>query len=74
MLTVFHMYRVIVLPVANTWMLWSLFNKLEFFPGPTLIGILGAILLFFLIVGTKVRLSPSPFHRGPNLRFLVSLG
>eukprot|EP00884_Botryococcus_braunii_P007477 jgi/Botrbrau1/16730/Bobra.0301s0002.2 len=54
-LNIFHMYRVIVLPVANTWMLWSLFNKLEFSPGPWLIGLLGVIILFFLILGTQVR-------------------
>jgi hypothetical protein len=29
-LCVFQVYRVLLLPFANTWMLWSLVNKLEF--------------------------------------------
>lgn len=55
MLSVFQMYRVVVLPVANTWMSWSLLNKMEVAPGPGVTVLLGLVLLGCILMGTQVR-------------------
>ncbi len=44
----------IVLPIANTWMSWSLLHKLQWDPTPPLLGGLGLIMTLFLFVGLKV--------------------
>jgi len=50
----FSLYRMIVLPIANTWMSWSLLHKLQWDPTPPLLGGLGLIMTLFLFVGLKV--------------------
>lgn len=54
MLNVFQLYRVVVLPVANTWMSWSLLNKMEVTPSYGVIALLGVILVAFMIMGVQV--------------------
>ncbi|KAL0023379.1 hypothetical protein WJX79_000175 [Trebouxia sp. C0005] len=53
--SMFSLYRMIVLPIANTWMSWSLLHKLQWDPTPPLLGGLGLIMTLFLFVGLKVR-------------------
>jgi len=52
--SMFSLYRMIVLPIANTWMSWSLLHKLQWDPTPPLLGGLGLIMTLFLFVGLKV--------------------
>lgn len=54
-LQIFQMYRVVVLPVANTWMSWSLLNKLGIRPGTMVISALGGVVVLFLVLGVQVR-------------------
>lgn len=53
--SLFSLYRMIVLPIANTWMSWSLLHKLQWDPTPPLLGGLGLLMTLFLFVGLKVR-------------------
>ena len=55
MLQVFQAYRLIVLPVANTWMSWSLLHKLGVRPGGALVATLGAGVGGLLALGARVR-------------------
>lgn len=59
----FSLYRMIVLPIANTWMSWSLLHKLQWDPTPPLLGGLGLIMTLFLFVGLKV-FEPCLLFRG----------
>jgi hypothetical protein len=54
-LSVFQAYRVVVLPVANTWMSWSLLNKMSVTPSWGVVAVLGLILLACIIMGMQVR-------------------
>lgn len=55
-LTVFQAYRAVVLPVANTWMTWSLLDKVDLVsPGYPLTALLGLATAACLIVGLQVR-------------------
>lgn len=55
-LQVFQAYRLVVLPVANTWMSWSLLRKLGISPGPGVVTALAALFLLFLLLGcTSIR-------------------
>ncbi len=57
-LQVFQMYRLIVLPVANTWMSWSLLNKLGIAPSSTVVAATGMAVLVLIVaggVGVQVR-------------------
>ncbi len=54
-LQVFQMYRLVVLPVANTWMSWSLLNKLGITPGASVVAAIGALVVVFLVLGVQVR-------------------
>lgn len=49
------MYRLVVLPVANTWMSWSLLNKLGVNPGGPLVASLGVGVGGLVVAGSKVR-------------------
>ncbi len=53
-LGVFQIYRVVVLPIANTWMSWSLLHKMELTPSYGLIVLLGLLLVAFVVMGTQV--------------------
>ncbi|KAI3431605.1 hypothetical protein D9Q98_004655 [Chlorella vulgaris] len=50
-LQVFQMYRLIVLPVANTWMSWSLLNKLGIAPSSTVVAATGMAVLVLIVAG-----------------------
>jgi hypothetical protein len=50
-----QVYRVVVLPVANTWMSWSLLNKMDVTPSYGVIVLLGVLLMTFIILGVQVR-------------------
>ncbi|KAF6257539.1 hypothetical protein COO60DRAFT_1523258 [Scenedesmus sp. NREL 46B-D3] len=54
-LSVFQAYRVVVLPVANTWMSWSLLNKMSVTPSWGVVAVLGLILLACIAMGLQVR-------------------
>ncbi|GAB4823699.1 hypothetical protein N2152v2_010745 [Parachlorella kessleri] len=54
-LQVFQMYRLVVLPVANTWMSWSLLNKLGITPGAAVVAAIGALVVVFLVLGVQMR-------------------
>ena len=54
------MYRLVVLPVANTWMSWSLLNKLGITPGAAVVAGIGGLVLLFLLLGLQVRLWRGP--------------
>lgn len=54
-LHLFQVYRVVVLPMANTWMSWSLLNKMELNPGGGVVLLLGAVMLAFILIGVQVR-------------------
>lgn len=49
------MYRLVVLPVANTWMSWSLLHKLGITPGAAVVAGIGALVVVFLVLGVQVR-------------------
>jgi hypothetical protein len=53
-LSVFQAYRVVVLPVANTWMSWSLLNKMSVTPSWGVVAVLGLILLACIVMGLQV--------------------
>lgn len=74
-LQVFQMYRLVVLPVANTWMSWSLLHKLGITPGPLVVATSGAAVAALIVAGVQVgRCSPRPAcctqaaHRGAHGR------
>lgn len=52
--TFLQAYRVVVLPVANTWMSWSLLHKMSIAPSGPLIALLGIVLLACIVVGLQV--------------------
>lgn len=54
-MTFLQAYRVVVLPVANTWMSWSLLHKMSITPSGPLIVLLGIVLLACIIMGLQVR-------------------
>lgn len=54
-LQVFHVYRLVVLPIANTWMSWSLLNKLGVKPGGTAVVIMGALFMCLFLAGLRMR-------------------
>ena len=49
------MYRLVVLPVANTWMGWSLLSKLGVRPGPVAVTALAVGFVALLTAGLRVR-------------------
>lgn len=51
----FHVYRLVVLPVANTWMGWSLLSKLGVRPGPIAVTALAIAFVGLLAAGLRVR-------------------
>lgn len=51
---IFNLYRVAVLPVANTWMSWSLLHKLQWEPSGALLLGLGLLTAALLTLGLKV--------------------
>lgn len=51
----FQAYRLLVLPVANTWMSWSLLNKLGVVPGGLALAAIGMLVLACLVLGVQVR-------------------
>jgi hypothetical protein len=53
-MTFLQAYRVVVLPVANTWMSWSLLHKMSITPSGPLIVLLGIVLLACIIMGLQV--------------------
>lgn len=53
-MTLLQTYRVVVLPVANTWMSWSLLHKMSIQPSGPLIALLGVVLLACIIMGLQV--------------------
>jgi hypothetical protein len=53
-MTALQAYRVVVLPVANTWMSWSLLHKMSITPSGPLIVLLGLVLLACIIMGLQV--------------------
>jgi len=59
-MTFLQAYRVIVLPVANTWMSWSLLHKMSITPSGPVILLLGVVLLACIIMGLQVseRIAP----------------
>ena len=54
-LQVFQMYRLVVLPVANTWMSWSLLSKLGIAPAGREVAAIGGVVLLFMLLGLHVR-------------------
>jgi hypothetical protein len=54
-MTLLQTYRVVVLPIANTWMSWSLLHKMSITPSGPLIVLLGIVLLACIIMGLQVR-------------------
>eukprot|EP00887_Chlorella_sp_A99_P000529 scaffold17.g529.t1 len=48
-LQAFQAYRLLVLPVANTWMSWSLLNKLGITPGGAVVAAIGCVVLACLM-------------------------
>lgn len=53
-MTFLQAYRVVVLPVANTWMSWSLLHKMSITPSGPLIALLGIVLLACIVMGLQV--------------------
>ena len=53
-LQAFQAYRLLVLPVANTWMSWSLLNKLGITPGLAVVAAIGCVVLACLVLGVQV--------------------
>lgn len=53
-LYIFQLYRLIILPIANTWMSWSLLQKLEVQPGWGVISGLALVVAACIGVGTQV--------------------
>ena len=53
-----QLYRLVVLPVANTWMSWTLLRKLAWAPGPRTVALLAVVVLLFTAVGLQVCFSP----------------
>lgn len=54
-LQVFQMYRLVVLPVANTWMSWSLLNKLGIAPSTLVVSLTGLAVLALIVAGVQMR-------------------
>ncbi|KAL4438694.1 hypothetical protein ABPG77_006298 [Micractinium sp. CCAP 211/92] len=54
-LQVFQMYRLVVLPVANTWMSWSLLNKLGIAPSSLVVALTGLAVLALIVAGVQMR-------------------
>jgi hypothetical protein len=54
-LQVFQMYRLVVLPVANTWMSWSLLNKLGIAPSTLVVACIGLAVVALIIAGVQMR-------------------
>ena len=52
----FNLYRVVVLPVANTWMSWSLLQKLQWTASAPVLVSLALLSVFLLTLGLKVGL------------------
>lgn len=48
-------YRLIILPVVDTWMSWSLLRKLTWSPGVGTILLLGVLVVTFIALGVQVR-------------------
>ena len=65
-LQVFQMYRLVVLPVANTWMSWSLLSKLGIAPSTAVVACTGLAVLVLIVAGVQVRMRVQPpAERGP---------
>ncbi|GMH44980.1 hypothetical protein BSKO_12937 [Bryopsis sp. KO-2023] len=54
-LYVFQIYRVIVVPVANTWMSWRVLHNMNFQPELHIIVLLGVLLMLCVVLGIQVR-------------------
>ena len=50
----FNLYRLVVLPVANTWMSWSLLQKLQWTASAPVLVSLALLSIFLLTLGLKV--------------------
>jgi len=50
-----QLYRLVVLPVANTWMSWTLLRKLAWAPGSRTVALLAVLVLLFTAAGLQVR-------------------
>lgn len=72
MLQVFQMYRLVVLPVANTWMSWSLLHKLGITPGPLVVAATGAAVAALIVAGVQVG-SSRVAGVGPGLLLALQL-
>ena len=53
-----QLYRLVVLPVANTWMSWTLLRKLAWAPGSRTVALLAVLVLLFTAAGLQVGLKP----------------
>jgi hypothetical protein len=71
-LQVFQMYRLVVLPVANTWMSWSLLHKLGITPGPLVVAATGAAVAALIVAGVQVG-SSRVAGVGPGLLLALQL-
>ena len=67
-LQVFQMYRLIVLPVANTWMSWSLLNKLGIAPGTLVVAAAGLAVMGLIVAGVQVGAQPAVVAGRPAIR------
>eukprot|EP00878_Enallax_costatus_P017333 GHUV01018204.1.p1 GENE.GHUV01018204.1~~GHUV01018204.1.p1 ORF type:complete len:568 (+),score=175.64 GHUV01018204.1:651-2354(+) len=54
-LNIFNAYRAVVLPIANTWMSWSVLNKMSVAPSWPIVALLGVLLVACIIMGLQVR-------------------
>jgi hypothetical protein len=61
-LNLFQVYRVVVLPLANTWMAGSLLHKMGMRPGRGVVGALGAGAAGCIVVGAKVGVGRACMH------------
>ena len=65
-LQVFQMYRLVVLPVANTWMSWSLLSKLGIAPSTAVVACTGLAVLVLIVAGVQVRARAWGYECGRN--------
>ena len=50
----FNLYKVVVLPVANTWMSWNLLHRLQWTASAPVLVSLALLSIFLLTLGMKV--------------------
>lgn len=54
MKVIFNLHRVVVLPVANTWMSWSLLSRLQWTASASVLACLALLSISLLTLGLKV--------------------